>query len=76
MQVSTSISRISGLSQGPPLASAVSGGALIALWVGFGLATGRLQLPPFLGITTAPEKVEEYSEETKVKGKLMTNHCM
>ena len=65
-QVSNSISRISGLNQGPPLASVFSGGALIALWVGFGLATGRLQLPPFLGITTAPEKVEEYSEETKV----------
>ena len=65
-QVSNSISRISGLTQGPPLATAFSGGALIAIYVGFGLATGRLQLPPFFGITTGPKKVEEYSEETKV----------
>ena len=65
-QVSNSISRMSVLTQGPPMATAFSGGALIAIWVGFGLATGRLQLPPFLGITTLPEKVEEYSEETKV----------
>ena len=38
----------------------------VLLQVGFGLATGRLQLPPFFGITTGPKKVEEYSEETKV----------
>ena len=68
-QVSNSISRIYGLNQGPPMATAFSGGALIAIWVGFGLATGRLQLPPFLGITTTPGKVEEYSEETKVSFK-------
>ena len=48
------------------MASAFSGGALVVLWVGFGLATGRLQLPTFFGINTDPEKVEEYSEETKV----------
>ena len=68
-QVSNSISRMSGLTQGPSMATAFSGGALIAIWVGFGLATGRLRLPPFLGITTLPEKVEEYSEETKVSFK-------
>ena len=60
---------MSGLTQGPSMATAFSGGALIAIWVGFGLATGRLRLPPFLGITTLPEKVEEYSEETKVSFK-------
>ena len=57
---------MSGISQAPPLATAFSGGALVVLWVGFGLATGRLQLPTFFGINTDPEKVEEYSEETRV----------
>ena len=60
---------MSTLTQGPSMATAFSGGALIAIWVGFGLATGRLRLPPFLGLTTLPEKVEEYSEETKVSFK-------
>ena len=38
-----------GLSQDASFATALSGGALLALWLGFGLATGRLQLPSFFG---------------------------
>ena len=36
-----------GLSQDASFATALSGGALLAFWLGFGLATGRLQLPSF-----------------------------
>ena len=36
-----------GLSQDASFATALSGGALLALWLGLGLATGRLQLPSF-----------------------------
>ena len=46
-QESNSLSRMPGLSQDASFATALSGGALLALWLGLGLATGRLQLPSF-----------------------------
>ena len=49
-----------GLSQDASFATALSGGALLALWLGFGLATGRLQLPSFF----APS---EHDNDKKIK---------
>lgn len=59
-QVSNSLSRMPGLSQDASFATALSGGALLALWLGFGLATGRLQLPSFF----APS---EHDNDKKIK---------